>query len=92
MKILTKSEKIELISKKIGKLTKGVTAIDDNTYIRKIQQKERIMFTEQQEILVNGVWMIIDEMIDHKTAWAIDQDGGEHEITADMVDHYFPKV
>jgi len=47
------------------------------------------MLKEQQEILVNGVWMIVDEMIDTNTAWCIDQEGGEHEITADMVDHYY---
>jgi hypothetical protein len=50
------------------------------------------MFEVNQEVLVNGVWMMIDEMIDDNSAWAIDQDGESHEIDAGMVDHYYQKV
>lgn len=32
------------------------------------------------EILANGFWMTIVEIIDEDSVWAMDQDGQEHEI------------
>jgi len=85
VRILTKSEKIELISKKIGKLTKGVTTIDDNIYMRKIQQAERKIMKNTtrkigDEVLVNGFWVVIVELFDDGYAFVMDQDGEEFEV------------
>ena len=63
MRILTKSEKIELISKKVDKVTKGVTWIDDNIYIRK---KERIM-TQNNETDWQGMATFLEWLLSEKS-------------------------
>ncbi len=50
------------------------------------------MFEVNAEVVVSGQWMKIDEIDSDGTAWAIDQDGQDHEITEGMVDIIIQKT
>lgn len=48
-------------------------------------------FKVGMECLIHGLrWVIIDELIDDQTAWAVDQEGEEFEIEIGQVDHFYP--
>ena len=42
-----------------------------------------------QQVVVNGFWMVVEEVVDDSTAFAVDKEGVSHEISPSMVDHYY---
>jgi hypothetical protein len=41
------------------------------------------------EGIVKGRWMIVEEVNDDDTGWAVDQDGGSHLVTIGSFDHIY---
>ena len=39
-----------------------------------------------QEVDFNGTWAIVSDIDEDGTVWVVDEDGGEHEATADQLD------
>ncbi len=39
-----------------------------------------------QEVIFNGTWAIVSDIDEDGTVWVVDEDGGEHEATADQLD------